>query len=131
MKQHGSKYFAPRGQKIKIQLFQNNFILHINLKGIRKCSNMYANILPTDPPSPLTTLGEGGCQKVKILLFQNIMVMQIKLNAITKCSCMQGRCRRSGRSGKRRTTFLAEYAFRHVPFSCLGPCYFVLTSDFI
>ena len=53
-----SKYFAhrpppnPRGQKVKIQLFQNNVILHIEIKGIRKCSNMVANVLPADPPDP-------------------------------------------------------------------------------
>ena len=46
MQQHGSKYFAHRpptppkpwplgwGQKVKIQLFQNMVMLHIELKGI-------------------------------------------------------------------------------------------------
>ena len=32
--------------------------------------------------------------------------------------------------GERRTTFLDEYAFCHVPFSRLGSFFFVLTSDF-
>ena len=39
---------------------------HIKLKGITKCSNMVANILPTDLPSPHDPKGWG--QKVKIQL---------------------------------------------------------------
>ena len=42
-----------RGQKVKIQLFQNMVMLHINLKRIKKCSSMVANILPTIPYSDL------------------------------------------------------------------------------
>ena len=41
MWQQGSKYFArsptplkPRGQKVKIQRFQNDVMLHIKLKGM-------------------------------------------------------------------------------------------------
>ena len=49
MQPHGSKYFprrppppqGPRGQKVKIKLFQNIVMLHI--KGNRECSNMVAN----------------------------------------------------------------------------------------
>ena len=40
----------PRGQTVKIQLFQNMLMLPIKLKGIKKYSNMVANILHTDPP---------------------------------------------------------------------------------
>ena len=38
----------PRGQKVKILLFQNMVMLHIKLNGIAKCSIMVANILPAD-----------------------------------------------------------------------------------
>ena len=41
----------PKGQKVKIQLFQINVMLHIKLKGIRNEQNMIANILPADRPS--------------------------------------------------------------------------------
>ena len=72
MQQHGSKYFACGhpgpwgwGQKVKIELFQSMVMLHINLKGITKCSSMVANILsadpyPTTPPRPwgLESLGQ-------------------------------------------------------------------------
>ena len=63
MQQHGSNCFAARlpspttlgdwGQKVKIQLFQNMVMLDIEYIVITKCSNMVANILPTDP-HPLT-----------------------------------------------------------------------------
>ena len=61
MQQHGRKYLACRppppmslgmGSKFKTQLYQNMVLLHIKLIGIMKCSNMVANILPTDPPDP-------------------------------------------------------------------------------
>ena len=35
---------------VKIQLFQNMFLLHIKLNGIVKCSNMVAYALPADFP---------------------------------------------------------------------------------
>ena len=47
----------PRGQKVKILLFQNMAMLHIRFIGITKCCNMVANIYPTDSPTP--TLGMG------------------------------------------------------------------------
>ena len=34
-------------------------MLHIKLNGIMKCSNMVANILPTDPPLPPDPRGMG------------------------------------------------------------------------
>ena len=64
MQQHGSKYLPrdayalPRpwgwGQKVKIQLFQNMVMLHIQIKENHECSNVVANILPEDPPPPPT-----------------------------------------------------------------------------
>ena len=38
----------------KFDFFQNMVMFHIKLKGIMKCSDTVANILPADPPSPLT-----------------------------------------------------------------------------
>ena len=41
------------GSNVKIQLFQYKFVLHIKLNGMLECSNLVANILPTDhPPDP-------------------------------------------------------------------------------
>ena len=42
-----------------------------------------------------------------------------------------GRRHRSGRSSDYQTTFLAEYAFRRVPFSRFGPSFIEHTADFI
>ena len=42
------------GQKVKIQLFQNMVMLHINIKENHECSNVVAKILPADPPPPHT-----------------------------------------------------------------------------
>ena len=56
MRQHRHNILSPdphdhrdMGQKIKIQFFQNMFMLLIKLKGLTKCSYMAANILPADP----------------------------------------------------------------------------------
>ena len=91
MQQHGSNCFAARlpspttlgdwGQKVKIQLFQNMVMLDIEYIVITKCSNMVANILPTDPPP---TYPSG--QKVKIYLFQNMVTLHINVFGITKCN---------------------------------------------
>ena len=62
-------------------------MLHINLKGITKCSNMVANILPADPPPPPHD-PRGWGQQVIIQLFQNMVMLHITLNGITKCSNM-------------------------------------------
>ena len=49
------------GQKVEIQLFQNMVMLHIKLKGITKCSNMVAIILPADTDlSPRQGMGSIG-----------------------------------------------------------------------
>ena len=39
------------GAEVKIKLFQNMVMLHIKLKADDACSNMVANISPTDIPS--------------------------------------------------------------------------------
>ena len=44
-------------------------------------------------------------------------------------SWLQGRRRRSGRSGERRTTFLAEYAIRRFTFFVVSAASVELTSD--
>ena len=89
MQQHGSKYFACRtpchedhrgwGQKAKVIFFPNMITLHIKLKGITKCNNMVANILPAEPHtlSPLTPQPWGWDQKVKIQLNQNMAMLHI------------------------------------------------------
>ena len=81
MQQHGSKYFSrrppdPRGQKVKIKLFQNMVMLHIKLDKIMKCSNMVAH----NPHSNIHSDPRG--QKVKIQLFQNIFMLHINLKGI-------------------------------------------------
>ena len=64
MQQHGSKYFARRppthptpwpcgwGNRSKFFFFQNIVMLDIKRKGVAKCSNMVANILPAEPAPP-------------------------------------------------------------------------------
>ena len=95
MQHHGSKYFARRpppltlgwSQKVKIHFFQNMVMLHIKLKGITKCSNMVANILPADPPTHTHTHDPRGWgQKVKIQLFQNMVMLLIKLKGISNAA---------------------------------------------
>ena len=51
-------------------------MLHIKLKGITN-AGIVANILPADPPHPLT-LWWG--QKIKIQVFQNMIMLNPKLN---------------------------------------------------
>ena len=62
----------PRGQKVKIQLFQNMARLHIKLNAITKCSNMVTNILPATLPPPLDP---------------SVGVKRSKLNIIKTRSC--------------------------------------------
>ena len=70
MQLHGSKHFAcrppyfsptplpwDRVHRSKFNFFQNMVMLHIKLSDISKCTNMVANVLPADSPSP-TTLGD-------------------------------------------------------------------------
>ena len=72
MQQHGSKHFSCRppypsplhpgegsiGQNSTF--LEHGHVAYIKLKGITKCSNMVANVLPADRPlSPMMTLGNG------------------------------------------------------------------------
>ena len=92
MQRHGSKYFArippppppptPPGPQVETQLFQNMVMLHIELTGITKCSNIGANVLPADLPH----YPRGWGQKVKIQLYQNMVMLHIKFIGIMKCS---------------------------------------------
>ena len=58
MQQHGSKYFAHRPPpptppaKVKNSTITEQCLAAYQIKGNHKCSNMVANILPTDPPPP-------------------------------------------------------------------------------
>ena len=55
-------------------------MLCIKLKGIKKCSNMVANILTADPPPPPRPLGSKGQTNQ---LFQNNIMLHINLKGIT------------------------------------------------
>ena len=57
----------------KIQLFHNMAIMHINLKGITNAANIYHR---------------GMGSKVQNSTFQNMVMLHIKLNGISKCSNM-------------------------------------------
>ena len=48
-----------RGQKVKLQLFSEHDHAAYQIKLNHECSNMVANILPTDLPPPLRPLGWG------------------------------------------------------------------------
>ena len=58
-------------------------ILHIKLKGITKCSNIVANILPADPSPSSRHYPRRWGQKVKVQLFQNMAMLHIKFKGIT------------------------------------------------
>ena len=49
------------------------------IKGNHKCSNMIANILPSDSPSDLG----GGVKRSNFYFFQNMVMLHIKLKQIT------------------------------------------------
>ena len=66
----------PRGQKVKIQLFSEQYHISYQIKGDHECSNMVANVLPADPPPPDPGVG------VKFSLFQNMAMLQVKLKGI-------------------------------------------------
>ena len=90
MQQHGSKYFACRplpltsGQKVKIQLFQNNVILHIKLKEIMSAAT-WSQILSLQRPHPPVTLGLGSKGQNSTLTEHGHVAYQIKgmMNAAT------------------------------------------------
>ena len=92
MWQHGSKYFAcrplppdPYGQKVKIQPFRDMVMLHIKFIGIRKCSNMVANILPSDPHPPPPHLTQG-VKRSKFNFFRTMSCCISKLKGITNAA---------------------------------------------
>ena len=74
MQHHGSKYFARRTPSPDPG---------VKSKGITKCSNMEAIIVPADP-LPHDPRGWG--QKVKIQLFQNMVMLHIKLKGISNAT---------------------------------------------
>ena len=55
-------------------------MLHINLNGIMKFSNMVANILPADLPSPYDPTGFGSNGQNSTILEQSHAAYQIKGN---------------------------------------------------
>ena len=67
------------GQKVKIQLFQNNVMLHIKLKGITNAVawwQIFCSQTPTQLPTPLPLrLGSKG----QFHLFQTMVMLHIKL----------------------------------------------------
>ena len=100
---------APRprgwGQKVKIRLFQNMVMLHIELKGIAHAATWWQILSPQTPPPPqymlqmvaLTTIHRrhnaqrsrnvtGWDQKFKIQRFQNMIMLHIKLNEIANAA---------------------------------------------
>ena len=83
MQQHGSNILTadppprPLGSKSQTnQLFQNNNMLNINLKGIT-CTATWSQIF---------CLGMGSIGRNSI--FQNVVLLHIKLKGIAKCSNM-------------------------------------------
>ena len=83
----------PRGQKVKIQFFQNMVMLHIKLTGIRKCNNMVAKVLSADPPTP-HYLGDG--------------VKRSKFNFIRTISC----CISNYRESQKQQLGTKHFAYR-------------------
>ena len=68
MQQHGTKYFACRPpppptpepeygvDRSKCNCLEQGHVVY-QIKGIHKCTNMAANILPADPHYPLPSWG--------------------------------------------------------------------------
>ena len=86
---HGHVAYQIKCNPVKIQLFQNMVMLHIKLNVITKYSNMFANILPADPPPPTslsTHLGMGSLGQIQ--LFKNMVMLHIKLKEITNAATL-------------------------------------------
>ena len=68
-------------KKVKIQLSEHGHIAY-QIKGNPECSNMVANILPTDPPPPPPHNPRDGVNRVVIQLFSEYghVAYQIKWN---------------------------------------------------
>ena len=62
--------------KAKIKLIRNMVMLHYQIKALDACSNMVANIVPTDTPLP-----QGWGQNIKIF-FLKVVMLHIKLKGI-------------------------------------------------
>ena len=68
-------------------LSEHGFVAY-QIKENHECSNMVANKLPADRPTP-PPLDPGDWENMsKIQHFQNMVMLHIKLNGITKCSNM-------------------------------------------
>ena len=82
----------PRGQKVENQLFQNNVMMHINLRESRM-QQPGCNILPADSQPPHDP--RRWDQKVKLNFLQIIVMLHIRLKGITNAatrlqiSCLQ------------------------------------------
>ena len=101
MKQHGSIYFAADplpspltlgANMSKIQLFQNNVMLHIKSKRIMNAAT-WLQIFCKQNPDPRGQQvkiqlfqNRGWSQKVKIQLFQNMVMLHIKLKGVTNAA---------------------------------------------
>ena len=66
--------------------FSEHVMLHIQLKGISKCSSMEANILPADPYPTPANLGKGQIGQDSTFSEHGHVAFQIK--EIHKCSYM-------------------------------------------
>ena len=91
MQQNGSTYFARRpqppptlreGSKGRISTFSEHGHVAYQINGNRKCSNMVANILPTNPPHDPV----GGFKRSKFNFLQNMVILHIKFRGITKAA---------------------------------------------
>ena len=85
MQQHGSKYFAHRsptpltlvlGLKGQNSTFSEHSHVAFQIKWIRKCSNIVANILLTDTPTPTLGMGSIG-QKSTFSVHDNVAYLII------------------------------------------------------
>ena len=95
MQHHGSKYFADRplptpypltmGSMGQNSTFSEHGHVAYQIKDNHECSNMVANILPTDPPN--TTLGMGSVDQNLTFSEHGHVAYQIKENH--KCSHME------------------------------------------
>ena len=89
LKEDISVAFDPENVGWKMMYnFHNMVMLHIKLIGITKCSNMEANILPTEPtPSP--TALRNGIKWSKFNFFRTWSCCISILFGITKCRNME------------------------------------------
>ena len=83
LKCSSSKYFArnpkPLTLGVKIQLFQNNFMLHVKLKGITNAPTWSQIFCLQTAPNSDTGVGIKGS---KLIFIRNLVMLQIKLKRI-------------------------------------------------